>query len=451
VPAFFRQTGCAGLRERLASLSEEDLARQLRLLAFALPSGHGRASTAEIESDPLLRMAEAIAAQIGEVEARAAPAPRDPREVLEGSYLYEGRLGTAVFFAALHGRTGDPGHADSARRWAGPVVEAVAAVEALGAGAPSFPLGACNGSGGIVYSLVLLADLLGEPAWERAAAQAARWITPEAIAADEKLDVEGGAAGAILALLSLAARTGSADARERAAACGEHLLARAAPAPGGGRAWTGADGLMRPGFAHGASGIALSLARLAGATGQDRFYDAVRAAAEYERTQYDPSLRDWPVVVDDGSAAGSRRVAMGAWCHGAAGIALARAGFTDHVREPWVQKDLVLALDATLAAGLGGVDHLCCGNMGRLEAMLIGATLAGDRQLRRVVGLRAVLVLRRALENGRFTLGEGTGEGTSLSVGFFRGLAGIGYGLLRLSAPERTASVLLFDQAGSNA
>lgn len=68
--------------------------------------------------------------------------------------------------------------------------------------------------------------------------------------------------------------------------------------------------------------------------------------------------------------------------------------------------------------------------------------------MRRVVSARAVLVMRRALERGGFTLSSGEGDGSVPSVGFFRGLAGIGYELLRLAAPERVPSVLLFEQAG---
>ena len=40
--------------------------------------------------------------------------------------------------------------------------------------------------------------------------------------------------------------------------------------------------------------------------------------------------------------------------------------------EPDIEGDAVAALD-TPSAATGGVDHLCCGNMGRVEALWIGA------------------------------------------------------------------------------
>src|SRR4029079_13365702 len=95
-------------------------------------------------------------------------------------------------------------------------------------------------------------------------------MTDELIAADKRLDVIGGSAGAILCLLRLY-RDGQSEAvLRRATRCGEHLLAQARVGEAGRRSWVGQGMGSRAlnGMSHGAAGFAYALASLSAATGR---------------------------------------------------------------------------------------------------------------------------------------------------------------------------------------
>jgi len=93
-------------------------------------------------------------------------------------------------------------------------------------------------------------------------------------------------------------------------------------------------------------------------------------------------------------------------------------------------------------------DHVCCGNLARAEALLAAAR-ADDGELlerARTIGRRTV---ERARRRGHFRL---SGTGTDYRVfdpGFFQGLAGIGYELLRLARPRELPSVVAFEMPDS--
>ncbi|WP_332888608.1 lanthionine synthetase LanC family protein, partial [Actinophytocola xanthii] len=110
------------------------------------------------------------------------------------------------------------------------------------------------------------------------------------------------------------------------------------------------------------------------------------------------------------------------WCRGRAGLALAAAGHPG-APEP-VDGDAPVRRDLSL----------CHGELGATEAL----TMLGDqysRTLRRRGGL-VLDVLRRH--------GPLCGVPGAVSTpGLLTGLAGIGYGLLRLAAPRRVPSALL--------
>jgi lantibiotic modifying enzyme len=141
---------------------------------------------------------------------------------------------------------------------------------------------------------------------------------------------------------------------------------------------------------------------------------------------------------------------MTAWCHGAPGIALARATALD-VLDDDARREVDTAIVTTLAAGAGGPDHLCCGTLGRVDVVLTCGRILGREDLvDRAVGL-AALVVQRSTERGGFSVERPGREGTGFEPGFYRGLSGIGFELLRLARPTEIPSVLAFQAPGSEA
>src|SRR5690606_31027292 len=77
------------------------------------------------------------------------------------------------------------------------------------------------------------------------------------------------------------------------------------------------------GLAHGVSGVLLALG-VAGTCGADpdRYGDSIRAGRQYERSWFDPTRNAWPDLRDWDRSGPPPTPAR--WCHGAAGIGLAR-------------------------------------------------------------------------------------------------------------------------------
>ncbi|MEV5592150.1 lanthionine synthetase LanC family protein, partial [Nonomuraea pusilla] len=160
-----------------------------------------------------------------------------------------------------------------------------------------------------------------------------------------------------------------------------------------------------------------------------------------ERADYSPELGNWPDHrVDRRDGADTFVPHMYAWCHGAPGIGLARAGVLDLHDDPALRADLDLALAATVRGGLSPRVHsLCHGFFGNADLFLLaeerGARLASQA---RSALARAVDSLDR---DGPVCGTPGEIETPSLMTG----LAGIGYGLLRLASPGTVPSVLLLE------
>lgn len=345
--------------------------------------------------------------------------------------LYDGRGGIALFFAAAHAVLDVAGAREAALTTVEPMRQRLRdgeqTTEVVGVG---------SGAGAQVYALTVAGDLLDEPALFEDARLAAEAITDDRIAEDELYDVVGGSAGAVLALLALADRTGDRWAVDRAVRCGERLLDGRVETDTDYRAWPATTAKWPlTGFAHGAAGNGYALYRLAEASGEDRFRTAGREALAYEDALYDDAERNWPDRREDDGY-------MDAWCHGRAGIVLSRLGVRRLAgRTPFLD-DL-----APIADRIGDdrdlQQQLCCGAAGRAVVLdEVGRALGEDRYVERAHG-EMEGVLRTADEVGSFLIPFHTSH--VYKPGLFMGTTGLGYALLRLRDRSATPNVLLFE------
>lgn len=475
VPGVFAESGLDLALERLEALRTEDIEAQVGLLrvAFHRPADDERLATvavpesrAELENTAPLSVEELLgwARKLADgIAARAVPSGEEAvvwvspaglrldEQALRGGnyYLYDGNCGVALFLAAAVALTGESaGRRELIQRACRPV-DAMLTLTRNGApeDARMKGLGICVGLGSAVYAFTRIGEFLDEPAYLEIAGRAAREISPERIAADRTFDLFHGAAGAIPALLAFHRAAGEKSALETALRCGRHLVAHQRPARAGGAAWTVLRGRMPVGFAHGAAGIVYALARLGKAAETDEFFPAIALALEYERALFRPEALNWPLVNwPEDSAPPEPPVFLNAWCNGAAGVGLGRLGLLDAVDDDRTRAEIDAALRKNCFGGLPRVDFLCCGNFGRIEFLLTAGQRVGNPAAAREAQRRAALAVRRAEANGgTFSLGPEAGDDQCFQPGLFRGLAGIGYGLLRLAAPETTPSVLLFE------
>jgi len=450
IAGFLKATPFDRVRERLRGLDEAEIARQAWIVSNSLravggrPNPNDRHAVRETDRAPSrdelvnaavevgLRL-DALAFRSGEAafwfvqKFQAGPYP----SVLSpaGPDLYLGNSGIALFLAQLGAVTGDPRFTRLARAATVTLRAQIAHGDKL-----VDAVGGFAGWGAIVHTLAHLGALWQDESLLDTAEQVAAPLSPQ-IDADEYSDVVGGAAGCLVALLGLHSLRPSGPALALAVRCGERLLACARPMDHG-LGWILELAGVRPlaGFSHGAAGISWALLQLAAATGDDRFGHAAREALEYERSLYRAS-GGWP---DLRFGAPAEQHSMCAWCHGAPGVAFGRLDSLRFLDDAAMREDIATAVDATLAGGFGKGHSLCHGDLGNLEILALAAELVGTPGLAGRVGRLTGGVLESIREHGwRFGL-LGLGEVPGLMLG----LAGIGYGLLRLAEPERVPSVL---------
>ena len=452
IAGYFRESGLSRALARLEALSDQDRNRQLAFIESSVATKTiGRRDVAEqpgqqpaelpepLGGEELLDAARALGDRLAElacVEDDQAvwvglTVTRDDRWTLApvGRDLYGGTAGIALFLGYLGLATAEESYAALGRQ---ALNFALADLAGYVAGAP---VGGLSGSASVLHALAALADVYPElPLLELAVDQLDGLAA--AVEADEAYDLLGGCAGAVPVLLELWRRTGAHACLDVARQCGERLLDAARPA-GGGLGWPSeAARLPLAGFAHGAAGIAWALLELFGVTADERFRDAAHAALRYEATLFDPARGTW---LDRRPEPDGPPGAPIAWCHGAPGVGLGRVLSLPHDDTPARRSELRIALASTVRLGRAPDHSLCHGDLGNADILLVADRAGIDPAHRTAAERLAAGVVRDWQAGGRWRSGVPGGVETP---GLFLGLAGIGYGLLRVRDPDQVPSAV---------
>jgi lantibiotic biosynthesis protein len=371
-----------------------------------------------------------------------------------GPHLYGGTAGVALFLVELYGQTQA---ADVRHTAEGALRRSFRYLRRHEAGLTS-PLSFFLSHVGAVYVYArfndfgLCADLTTD----------AHWLLDQAAAAlngEHLLDVLGGSAGAIPALLAIAERPGFERCLELARACGEDLC-RTAIRDGEMCYWeaTKASGEAfnsppMTGLSHGACGMALALFELYAKTKAGEFLQTARAAFAYEDKLFNPAQANWldvrfPYGDYGGGLTGTYQAT---WCHGAAGIGLTRlrAMRLDPEQAAAHEQMARVALATTIATSELNVKAprfdatLCHGLAGLSEIVLICAEAFDDDKQRTVAADLTAELIRRYDDAGDWPSGNMTG---GVNPTLMIGTAGIGHHLLRLSAPQTIPPVLIITE-----
>ncbi|WP_432974280.1 type 2 lanthipeptide synthetase LanM family protein [Dactylosporangium sp. CA-233914] len=465
---YFTRSGLDLVRDRIVALGAADLRRQRWTVSASLaalqidgvrrdarPLGRDLPNV-EIDRPLAVRAAVRIGDQLLRTVVSSAPdRPMWLTLALVGDRYWSvvptafdgfgGLSGIAVFLGHLGERSGQPRFRSAAESIAAMLAEHID--DLLGWSEADRNMLRVSGYGELgayVYALTHLGVLWRS---EPLLAQAHR-LVPELTRrfADERfLDVVSGTAGAALALRALHCVDRSEQTLASLCAAGDRLLATATPVESG-LAWPPPLAARSPllGFSHGVAGIAYALAEIARATGERRFLEAAEKAVRYEHRRYDASAGNWP----DHRTDTPEGVFMNAWCHGAAGIGLARAGMLRSLDIREVRADLDAAVaavrrDLLREAGITGIgnDSLCHGDLGLAETLLSAGLATGDNTL-----VSLARRVARAVAHDVLSGQERCGVPQGLHVpGLLMGSAGIGYELLRAADPQATPNVLLLE------
>lgn len=461
IDGFFCRSGLESARQRLARLDHTEIDFQLKLIRGTVQARQLRAEAAVISEEDqndsanstqvptLLHAASQIGEQLlrlaihdqhGRVDWLGIDLGRDGESFyfgLVGSSLYGGSIGVACLLDQLDRQDieifgarktkeaiirtfsefTEHGTEDSRRRWW--------RNQSLG----------LNGCGGVLLGLQQLGEL-------NIVDQLVDTALPRFINADEQLDMIGGCAGLIGALL----RSNNQKALDIAIVAGEHLVKRQNESGG----WS-VNRQKRPllGFSHGTAGYAAALANLYRHSGYAHFAEAAQSALAYERSRFNSSKRNWPDfrVSTGANQPDGFRIA---WCHGAPGIGLSRACLWG--TELWddeCTEEITNAIKTTSESSAFRSDHLCCGSLGLmviLELLANGPWEIESNVRTQAINAASVLrasALQRCVGEEPRLRGFGTRDGNVVLPGFFTGLSGMGLALLGTPESRLTVETLL--------
>jgi lantibiotic modifying enzyme len=182
------------------------------------------------------------------------------------------------------------------------------------------------------------------------------------------------------------------------------------------------------GMSHGAAGFAYALSSLAAASGREDFAAAAAECLAFENSSYDAGRHNWPDLRS------TEPLWPCQWCHGAPGIGLARIATKKHsagrgtLDAALLASDIRHAVEGVERGSPMPVDTLCCGTLGSVEFFCEAATALGRNDLRELARQQLEAVIGRASAAGDYRWNSGRRQ---FNLGLFRGLAGVGYTLLR--------------------
>lgn len=341
-----------------------------------------------------------------------------------GIDLYDGLAGIALFLFAYARHLSD----DRAFQVGNEVLNEIE--QRIQANSWLEPVGAFTGLSGIVYAYAHISHQFpGKSVELQQKAEALLPLIEAKLKVEPAYDLISGRAGIMLCLLAAHSVWGTQSYLYLALECAKDLVGWLRQPPDGTTATLKIPN--QRGMSHGYAGIAMALAAIGDAVGDQSF---TRAALELTRLESSLVASGGWTDPDDEHHAG-----QATWCHGAPGIAMARLVTLGHTQDPWVEQEARSALDECLDAPALDNESLCHGALGNLDTFAHAAA-AFPRERVWIDKVRSELSeLTSTLEHR----GLRCSRPNSVTVpGLMTGLSGIGYGALRLSSPEGFPSVL---------
>jgi lantibiotic modifying enzyme len=330
--------------------------------------------------------------------------------------LADGYVGVALFLAQLADLTGIGRYAEVARLAVSPIPAWLVSMKGQPEPSPALRGAGFDGLGGISYGLARMATLFHET-------QVGEWADTAvelASATRDPADPPGwadGSAGCLAAMTATHSELGSPRAQALAMVTADRLAEFVDRADG----WCPPEGAPPPvGFATGPAGIGWALARFAVSNGKPAYLSAGRRAARLAVGR-----------------AGISEDRLDGWCRGTAGLLLAKSLLADEASTGRLRADLLALGERPVLRDLS----LCHGESGIAEVFSVLSPAERGGSPSYLLRHRAALLLDAMQRHSRYC---GTPGGVS-TPGLLYGLAGIGYGLLRLGFPGRVPAVLLME------
>jgi len=134
---------------------------------------------------------------------------------------------------------------------------------------------------------------------------------------------------------------------------------------------------------------------------------------------------------------------MRAWCSGLTGMLVSRIGIWRSWRDPAVLAEIETNLP--FLPDLLGLDHWCCGSAGVAEALIYASHAFDRKDLLEKAGTTIDQAVRRALKTTYYRFSPHVGQNYCFQPSLFRGLAGLGFTLIRVLEPASLPCIMAFE------
>ena len=349
--------------------------------------------------------------------------------------LYDGILGMGLFFGCLYKMTKKKEYVDAVEK----ILESSKLYIKLYKNIDS--ISAYCGDASIAYCYYFLGILLDKSVLKE---KGISFILKckDLIKNDENFDIISGCAGTLIVALNIYKKSLNNDVLDVAIECGEHLIKSAVFIDDcvGWKSPAGGDFVLT-GMSHGNAGVAWALLELYKITNKTDFLNYGTKAILYERKNYSPENKNWFDLRNR-----ENRIAKGFpepvnWCHGAPGIGMARIKCFNILNDETIRDEINIAIEKTLKEGFGGSDCLCHGSLGNMDLLLLAST---NLDYKKYYNIAKEITYDLILESKKTQWYCGIPQKSQVPT-LMLGLAGIGYGLLRVLDPVNIPSILTLE------
>lgn len=423
----FKAAGLERVHEQLDRLSKQDFEKQLRYLKMSLTSFgkslngmNSNAAQQQVDShgdflQAAKRIGDELIAHAAWDQDKKTIIWVDRKPIADGGHyigilepsLYDGSLGIVLFLAYLGSESGDSRYSAFAKEALQTCLDTITDVQERN-------LSLFSGLLGYAYTLIQVSFLWKEQKYYKEALTYIDKIR-SIIKDDKQLDVVGGSAGAVLLLTQLYSQTSNAEFKLLACECGEHLKRELEDRMENNK-------VLLNGLSHGLSGYAWAFVELWAITGLQEYKSFAKLLLEMERRDYSRTNNNWR---DKRSEQPNEFQAV-YWCHGAPGIGLSRLHMLQRIDDSDMLAEIDAAKSKIIEDGLHLPPFMCHGSLGNIDILLSMENILGsarDSKTAQELGFEICLKYNKI-------------SAKDFPLGLMTGMAGFGYGLLRLNNPE---------------
>jgi len=357
-----------------------------------------------------------------------------------GLDIANGNMGIAIFLAALYKYTKNDLYLEQIKLTVNPIIDVLKKDWATMEFVSRFETGITTGVGSIIYGFTKIFEFTDDKKYLGYALKFSKIVSKKDIEKAHRQDVVSGNAGLLLSYIKLYEITGGKNIKKLINYISNHLVEIGFDKDKF-LNWDYQQDKKLVGFSHGSSGVLYALSRaLPYLKDKKQVIEKLVSIIEYERSFYEPNENNWYDFRFE-----EPNINAVSWCHGGLGIGMSRLELLkNHLLTNSVKRDIEDSINKIFDTQEHFLDTVCCGNGGRIDYMLELQNLnlndeKTDTYLESIIN--KVVDRYKTYHDFRYFSKFNTEE---LNVGFFQGISGIGYELIRYLSPKDFPSVLLF-------